>query len=377
MRTETAAVDGFDGREASDDQRQVSAVRTGSTGRSRRVFPWCESARRDYGIVALVSRTGWTAKTGVGRYLRHRYPHYDQLRQRPSGAADSSVDRIQDAVILVDGPGPRPVAGGAFHQRIGLLYQDVDLARSGASSGRRRALGGGGSRPDPIWDCLCRRTLDLARQLRGARVDVTDVEEIELAQLCAVLTLYEQVDVSRRELPITTARASAPVKELLTWVRDDDVRDVVAMTALYADHFPRNLATEPVVVEPNMHPGWADLLLGGLLLELKTSASAQISDEFAYTLLGHLLLTSDDFPTPGVPVTHVGWYFARHALPWVFQVDDFLTLMAGTNVTLAEARSEFDQLLSFPEDTPEWMITLMKTPVTRARLSRPGRAGPP
>ena len=323
-----------------------------------------------------MSTTGWTAKTGYGRYLRHRYPHYDRLRIRPSTTAGDLVARIDEATNVVGAGRFRQTAGGAFHQRIGFLHQDIDLTTCGATFGRRRATCD--LRRDRVWEEVCRRALELAQLVRGREwVDPESADELELARLCALLALYEQVDVSRATLPIMYEPPAAPLSRLLSYVDEQDVRDVVQMTALYVEHFPHELATTPVLVEPNLHPGVADLLLGGLLLELKATTKASINDEFAYTLLGYVLQTTPDFPSPGVPLTHVGWYFGRQGLPWIFDVDDFLSTMAGVPVTLEAARAEHALVAEQPlQRIPQWALELMEQPVTRARLNRSGRAGP-
>jgi len=326
-----------------------------------------------------VATTSWSAETGVGRYLRHRYPYYNRLQYRRSGAVGGSVDRINDARIEIEGSVARPLVGGAFHHRIGLLYADVKLLTSGPTWGRRRSVGW--DHPDPVWDALCARTSALAQELRAQPfIDGTDPRETELVELCGVLALYEQVDVSRKPLPITEVPARASLDELRSWIGPDVVADVIRMTVLFCERFPRDLFTGPVLVEVNLHPGQADLILGGLLLELKTVVSPLISDDYAYTLLAYALMADDALPA-GTGITHVGWYFARHGTPWIYTVDDFISAFAGERVSLQAAAAEFKVLemsesLWLEMSEWQWMVELMRTPVTRDRLSRPHRAGP-
>lgn len=327
-------------------------------------------------MMAGVATTGWTAKTGVGRYLRHRYPYYNRLQYRRSGAFGGSVERFNEAPLEVEGLAAPALVGGAFHRRIGLLYADVDLLRSGPTWGRRRSVGG--DQPDPVWDSLCARTIALAQTLRAQPfIDVTDPRETELVELCGVLSLYEQVDVSRKPLPITEVSARASLGELRSWIGSEVVADVSRMTVLFCERLPPGLVTGPVLVEPNLHPGQADLILGGLLLELKTVVSPLISDEYAYTLLAYALMAEVALPA-GAEVTHVGWYFARHGTPWIYTADDFISAFAGERMSMRAAVAEFKVLLgSKLGQHPEWMAELLRTPVTRTRLSLPRRAGPP
>lgn len=327
-------------------------------------------------MMAGVTTTGWTADTGIGRYLRHRYPYYNRLQYRQSGAFGGSVGRINDAPVEIRGSAARALVGGAFHQRIGLLYADVDLTRSGPTWGRRRSVDS--DEPDPVWDALCARTVALAQALRAQPfVHFADPRETELVELCGVLALYEQVAVSRKSLPITEVSPAASLDELRSWIGSEVVADVRRMTALFCERLPPGLVTGPVLVEPNLHPGQADLILGGLLLELKTVVSPLISDEYAYTLLAYALKANDALPA-GAEVTHVGWYFARHGTPWIYTVDDFISAFAGEQITMQAAIAEFRVLLgSKLGQHPEWMVDLMRMPVTRTRLSLPRRAGPP
>ena len=175
-------------------------------------------------------------------------------------------------------------------------------------------------------------------------IDVTDPRENELVELCGVLALYEQVDVSRKLLPITEVSVRASLEELRSWIGSELVADVVRMTALFCERLPRDLVAGPVLVEPSLHPGQADLILGGLLLELKTVVSPLISDEYAYTLLAYALMADEALPA-GAGVTHVGWYFARHGTPWIYTVDDFISAFAGERINMQSAVAEFKVLL--------------------------------
>jgi len=105
----------------------------------------------------------------------------------------------------------------------------------------------------------------------------------------------------------------------------------------------------------------ADLILDRLLLEVKTTKHAKLSAQFAWQLLGYLLADTTD----AYGITSVGWYFARHGLPWIFPVQAFLEILAGRGVDLGEARAEFAGVCSVlgegrvatrPDGTHVWRV---------------------
>lgn len=66
----------------------------------------------------------------------------------------------------------------------------------------------------------------------------------------------------------------------------------------------------------------ADVLIDGLLLDLKTTKYAKLSEEYFHQLIGYYTLAGVD----GVPrkhkITKLGLYFSRHALLYVFDIKD-------------------------------------------------------
>lgn len=257
------------------------------------------------------------------------------------------------------GMSTRATIGGAFGLRVGLFHAELENL-DGPWRGRRLAAthqGHAWTDADPEWDELVRQIDILANATRAAP---HAPEEEALNRALTVLTYYQQADVSHRDLPILSLPIRLPVRAMLARVPADIAGELVALAALYRERFPQRLAGKPAILEPRCGVGNADLLAGGLLLEVKTTAKATVTPEYAYQLLGYILEAASERA-----ITHCGWYFARQGLPWLFEVNDFLSLLAGSPVSMRDALSEYQaavqeadrklhqmRQLSFPSSTP-------------------------
>jgi len=83
-------------------------------------------------------------------------------------------------------------------------------------------------------------------------------------------------------------------------------------------------------------PADGDLLIDGLLLDLKTVTRPEVQAEWVWQLLGYVFL---DAGRRGIE--RVGLYLSRHAWLGTWEVDELLTVLAGEAVTEAQLRPEF------------------------------------
>ncbi len=240
------------------------------------------------------------------------------------------------------------MTGTAFGERLRLHYLALEPDwLHGPTAGRRHALGHANGEQDPVWDQLINEINALARQCRAARVSIPRDEE-RLSKLCGVLALYQSADVARvrtgasPDTPIIQEPASSSVEQLLTHVYDDLGNAVTTLMRLAATRLPGPAAVRNAQAEVRVGgaAGRADLILDGLLLEVKVVKQARVTAEYAYQVLDYLL--GSDI----VDVGRVGWYFARHGLLWDFPVEKFLGTLAGEPVSLAQARAEYVRVLA-------------------------------
>ena len=300
-----------------------------------------------------VAYTGWRPKSAPGRFMRRRYPLVPDLSVRYPGPWE--VGQLPDGTLIRSGPrvtlaqsallvtgGPPSLTGVTFGERLRLHYVDAQpTVLHGPTAGRRRALGLESTVADPVWTDLVDEANRLARLKHEER---SPGQEKRLAQLCGVLALYQAIDVARvrtgamADGEIALEPATAPVEELTRHVGEELTRTVVALMRLAVDRLspPETVSDARAELRLGQGGGRADLVLDELLLEVKTNRTAKITAEYAYQLLDYLL------GSPEVDISQVGWYFARHGVLWVFPVDEFLSTLAGGEVHLEAARTEYD-----------------------------------
>ncbi len=317
-------------------------------------------------ILIVVTHTTWPASTLGGRYLRERFPCVTNLKYGPPnrgpwadipGFPGASVSLTPSPIplpkerelLVLDSPGkPRSATvGGAFGLRLGAYYASPLWFPKGPTDGRRRAMEFLGHEPgkDLVWRQLQREFAVLCTTLRGQPPDPNSTTDQRLTRLCIVMTWYQQVSVTHGlVLPRSIVNGIPPdmtvdyLAETLVHQRMVDV--VTRLMVMAADRLPEPVICERVVIEPPCGDGQADLLLDGLLLEVKSGRKPpSITKDHGYQLLGYLLGLD-----PSLEVTRAGWFFARYGILWDVPVDDFLEVAAGEPVALDVARSEWDNL---------------------------------
>lgn len=293
--------------------------------------------------------------------MRRRYPGVRRLSTRFPGPWDEAgqlndgtpilagpVETLQGHRVVVVGGAPS-VTGIAFGERLRLHYLALEPDwLHGPTVGRRRALGYSESEPDPVWGQLVSEVNSLAAQFRSAGLGHPQDEE-RLGRLCGVLALYQSADVARArtsamlDTPITQEPASSDLGQLMAYVNDELAQAVTALMKLAASRLPEPAAVRSAQAEVRVGgaAGRADLILDGLLLEVKVVKQARLTAEYAYQVLDYLL--GSDL----VDVGRVGWYFARHGLLWEFPVDEFLETLAGEPVSLSQARAEYRRVFAW------------------------------
>ena len=295
----------------------------------------------------------WPPWTDPGRYLRSRFPHATTLKFGPSPRGEEPPSRVlglkfregpiplpsERKVLVADLPGS-PTLGVAFGIRLGAEYGRGAWVPTRSGAGRRMALRTLGLDPshDRVWTEVLAEFGALASYCHQR--ELMEVAEQRLAQLCAVIAWYQEVDVSGGGAlagsPIATVGPDASLDDLLGIVPGGMVVAISKLMALAAEHLPDPAVCRDVQIEPRCGSGQADLLLDGLLLEVKTVRTPSISSDYAYQLLGYLLGLH-----PSLSADRVGWYFARHGILWDFDIADFIEIAAGEPVALDVAQSEF------------------------------------
>jgi hypothetical protein len=299
----------------------------------------------------------------IARHLRERFPNVRDLQRRYAEAA-AGLTPIE----------PRPGAriaygtlGTAFDWHVRYLVEpapDLHLAFAGARlagkdlfslCGALTAEVGGSltliARPGPSPP----RPAAPADESRAAALDAE-----RLARACWALALF--TEVRRRSglvagSPLSLLDPAASLEELLALASADEIADLLALAGAARRVLLPALAERggKVHVGPTFAGSVdlaadADLIAGGLLLELKVNLRDRRSDgrrrcsldRFTlYELLGYLLLDYEN----AYRVEALGVYSARYAHLAIWPLAELLDMLAGGPVDLAQARAEFRQVV--------------------------------
>jgi hypothetical protein len=180
---------------------------------------------------------------------------------------------------------------------------------------------------------------ELAR-LRPARRRLREPDEDRLAHYCWALALYEEVYRSGRADPaLRSARGAA---ELLALAPPEAVEDL--RTLSWAFHDSRHeLLSQPFVLNPTFVGSHevggadADLIVGGCLLDIKTTVNPRLEPWWLYQLLGYALLDYGDRHG----IREVGLYYARQSTEVRWGLDELIgELSGGESPGVLELRAE-------------------------------------
>lgn len=217
---------------------------------------------------------------------------------------------------------------------------------------------------DPVWE-LIEAFFDsleaiLARiQPYGRRLPA--IEEELLARYCYVLALFEILgrsgwtpDSPYTELALVLAE-KRNVEELLAIPQGEWVQDLCEMSWLFYDACS-DLLSQPAVLNPTFDGSHdvggadADLIVGGCLIELKTSINPTVQSWWLRQLAGYVLLDYNDVYGSNT----VGLYMARQGMLFTWTVEDFLrTLANDPSASIMTLRHQFHTCCSASANTED------------------------
>jgi hypothetical protein len=163
--------------------------------------------------------------------------------------------------------------------------------------------------------------------------------EARFARLCYAMAWSEEVYRTGRLWPGTPLGDAGPgftVKDLLAAVPADAVEDLVAQTEIASGalHKPR-AACPPAQVHagpdfagsPDVGGADADLIVGGLLIDIKgTAAPSRLRKPEFYQLLGYVLLDYDD----EYRIDRLGFYLSRFGRLITWPLEEYLALLGSS-----------------------------------------------
>jgi hypothetical protein len=176
-----------------------------------------------------------------------------------------------------------------------------------------------------------------------------DSEEM-LARYCVVLALWEQTFRCGAVSPLFFP-APKNVEHLLNLARGEWIEDI----SLLSRRFWRSheaLTREHAVLNPTFAGSLdvggadADLIIGGCLLDIKTTVKIGFRSDWLYQLLGYVLLDYDN----EYCIHEVALYFARQGVLLRWPLDKFLPLVTNQKApSLGEMRRQFQHAIRHQE----------------------------
>lgn len=174
-------------------------------------------------------------------------------------------------------------------------------------------------------------------------------DELELSRIAVALARYEACYRGgvRRGDPLIALGVNPSTDALLglcpEGAADELARLTVAARRGLAPLFPaKRIETNPDFTARGV-PADGDLVIDGMLLDLKTVSRATLQLEWIWQLLGYVFLDRE-----GRGIDRVGLYLSRHAWLQAWPVDDLLSALAGKSVTEGEIREEFEAVIGAP-----------------------------
>ena len=173
--------------------------------------------------------------------------------------------------------------------------------------------------------------------------------EDRLASYCWLLALFEQVFRAgiHPAWPLAVAGPDAGLKDLLALVPAGAAREVTALTRVFIRTQPDLLACKRLRVGPvfaqsaALGGADADLLLDGLLLDVKVTVNPHLDRDRVWQLAGYALADTRD----SLGIRSVGMYFARHGQLLAWPLRDYLSALAGRRIAVRALRREFAAML--------------------------------
>jgi hypothetical protein len=253
---------------------------------------------------------------------------------------------------------PWSTVGTAFDYRVRFLYAATPARQLVAAHGAAAVARREGSRNLPRAFVEIGSELDRLLSPPLARLHDDEVER-RLTKVCFVLALYEQCfrTLANPEWPIVSLGCEAGADVALGLCEDRAADDLTELVSEF-------VRTQPDLLDgssANLNPTFAgsaalggadaDLIVDGLLVDLKTVKQPRLGREAFWQIAGYALADFDD----RYQIKRVGLYYSRHGRLYTWNLRDFLSELAGRDTDVGQLRAEFAEVLEklLPRRSPE------------------------
>ncbi|MDA8276792.1 MAG: hypothetical protein M0Z45_01125 [Actinomycetota bacterium] len=168
-------------------------------------------------------------------------------------------------------------------------------------------------------------------------------EEVELAQYCYVLALYEHIARSAAKSNAISKSVSplSPIEQLNLCIKED-IDDLVQLGRAASEHF-RPFYGERFIPNPTFARSTdvggadADFIVGNCLMDIKTTKSPYLSTNNIYQLVGYAILDTDD----RYEIKEIGFYKSRTPSIVKWDLDAAISVMSDGKQTITSLRDSF------------------------------------
>lgn len=294
-----------------------------------------------WGLMALPLTRQLTTETPLRRWFVSRLGNVDALNARSPTRIRCVVSRRRPDAI------PPWLMGMAFDWRLRLgLEVPADVGTTTAFAGWILAFGQASSDPHAPSDDPVTALFDRAiRHGAGGGSAVRD--ELELARISVALALYESwyrggVRRDGSLFALGAAPDPAALTSLCPLPAAEELARLVDLARRgLASLFPASEIETNPVFDAHGIPADGDLLIDGLLLDLKTVSNPRIQAEWVWQTIGYVLLDGGRRD-----IESVGLYFSRHGRLLRWSVHQLLSELACREVTLGDVREDFLRVVS-------------------------------
>ena len=195
----------------------------------------------------------------------------------------------------------------------------------------------------PPYDGFFTSLGELTERVQPAKTRLALPEEDEVNLHCIILGLLETAFRTGKQDRMLTAAKPQDLSDLFSIVKQDWIKDMRNLSWAFYDRYSSRLLGLPADLNPTFAYSHAvggadaDLIVNGMLIDIKTTVNPQLDEVWIWQLLGYVLLDRFDQHE----ISHVGLYMARQGrLVW-WELDELIKGASGKSESVEELRELF------------------------------------
>ena len=195
----------------------------------------------------------------------------------------------------------------------------------------------------PPYDGFFTSLGDLTERVQPAKTRLALPEEDEINLHCFILGLLETAYRTGKQDRMLSAAKPQDLSALFSIVKQDWINDMRNLSWAFYDRYGSRLLGLPADLNPEfayshiVQGADADLIVNGMLVDIKTTVNPRLAEVWIWQLLGYVLLDRFDQHK----IRHIGLYMARQGrLVW-WELDEIIKGVSGKNQSVEELRELF------------------------------------